>query len=408
MIKDFKRDLVKLTGLLLIEISKWLKGFKRVEPKKAPGCVAFYPWLNLKEKKEFDGFELIPFRLEDASLQLSKESEDQDARGVISNYYDQVGKPIRNFVILRQSGTQSNQPLESAIIDKLFVFNEIVAFAGLSGRRFFSYSYWNRDNFQLVIQKFVGDDYTPSVVTRRRDGSLTQGFSKGMFRATCPLHVTSTDTVDIDENLVNLLIAIWNDDIPEWPMIYESIQAFNLANTDSNQIREHHELVILNGCFERIFDLGKGKMEPLRDAFIEALEEVPQAEDVNIEKDLGKMTFKTHFPLREAFIRDLFNIRGNLAHGKINHGYPSIWTEKEHLLLASYIFPLVVKFLLSKASKYSLSSEDKTLVYTFDHLLASKNLMGETSPGSYEYVWSQIARDSKWSSPYVDWSEEGY
>ncbi len=50
------------------------------------GCIAFYPWLRIKEKLTFSDFELIPFKLDATFQQLESTEEDNDVKGVAKNY----------------------------------------------------------------------------------------------------------------------------------------------------------------------------------------------------------------------------------------------------------------------------------------------------------------------------------
>ena len=73
----------------------------------------------------------------------------------------------------------------------MFVFSEILAIAGLAAREFFSVGallYQNRDNFRLVIQGFSSEQNGATIVTRRRDGSTHNYWSRDSYRVEKPDH----------------------------------------------------------------------------------------------------------------------------------------------------------------------------------------------------------------------------
>jgi hypothetical protein len=83
--------------------------------------------------------------------------------------------------------------------------------------------------------------------------------------------------------------------------------------------------------------------------------------------------------LREIWLRDLCNLRGNVAHGKIGAQYSPIWSIRNHLLLASHVFPLLLKAFLAQKGSYTLTAGDQFEIDHFelraceDHFASSKH-----------------------------------
>ncbi len=93
-------------------------------------------------------------------------------------------------------------------------------------------------------------------------------------------------------------------------------------------------------------------------------------------------------------MEDLYALRGSVGHGFSEAASKSIWSAKEHLLLAAHIFPLLVKLTLHQAGKWRLSSDDKLALELFDLFLASENLLAcdpakGNVPSAYEWhrIW---------------------
>jgi hypothetical protein len=72
-------------------------------------------------------------------------------------------------------------------------------------------------------------------------------------------------------------------------------------------------------------------------------------------------------------VRDFFRLRGDHAHGKIAPQYRSLWTLREHLLLVSFAFPLVVKARLVLEGDYTWTDQDVATVDSFERLVCMKH-----------------------------------
>ncbi|MCA6519567.1 MAG: hypothetical protein IM556_13140, partial [Pseudanabaena sp. M110S1SP2A07QC] len=118
-----------------------------------------------------------------------------------------------------------------------------------------------------------------------------------------------------------------------------------------------------------------GKEDTLANKFIEAFEifQTIETKDVRCNANTLKGFAKCK-SVREIWIRDLFRLRGDLAHGKIIKNFTSVWSINEHLILGSFIFPLVAKILLSKQNIYNLSKNDSLYVDVFERFLCQPSL----------------------------------
>jgi hypothetical protein len=95
--------------------------------------------------------------------------------------------------------------------------------------------------------------------------------------------------------------------------------------------------------------------------------------------------------VREVWIRDLFSLRGDLAHGKVGPEYPSIWSLHEHLLLAAYVFPFVMKVQLERAGFYTLTDRDRDGIEAFEHLACAENLFARVGdPDENWFQWNEV------------------
>lgn len=97
--------------------------------------------------------------------------------------------------------------------------------------------------------------------------------------------------------------------------------------------------------------------------------------------------------VREIWLRDLCNLRGNVAHGKIGEAYKPIWSIRNHLLLASYAFPLVLKSFLATKGVYTLTPEDQFDIDVFEQLACEEHF--SDLPEDRSHPWN-IMRVNAW------------
>ncbi len=141
---------------------------------------------------------------------------------------------------------------------------------------------------------------------------------------------------------------------------------FNLANTDD---RAHHvELILATGAIQRLLGCQDTRAHELADRFADGF--VPRR---NVARDecarLQNRTARANSPsVRDAWIRDLYALRGALAHGRVTAGYQPAWNIREHLLLTSYAFPLLMKARLARVNHYTLTEDDQLGIDAFEPL----------------------------------------
>lgn len=347
--------------------------------------LAFFPWLQLSPGFRLGDLELITY---DRSSFAGPDAAAVDA--ILHPYEEVAGRSIRDATLLRVHPGALTDDLTDAQISAAFTFAQMLSFAGLAVRRFFHHSgYCNHDHFQLVVQRYDDPTRGVGVETRRRDGSTRNLVFASVHRVPRPDHVHRS-RVAIDVPLLTALngcTAHANAD-----EFIDSMLTFNMANTDSSAVSPHVELVLSSGAFERVLGCRNGNHNDLANAFLAAL--VPRR---NIARDecARLRAHAKRFPkattVREVWIRDVFNLRGDLAHGKVGPEYPSIWSLHEHLLLTAYVFPFIMKVQLANAGLYTLTDHDRDGIEAFEHLACAESLLAPVGdPDENWYQWNEV------------------
>lgn len=117
----------------------------------------------------------------------------------------------------------------------------------------------------------------------------------------------------------------------------------------------------------------------------------------NCEQLTGTSRFKSSATVRNTWVKDFYNLRSKLAHVELGHKYPAIWSTRNHLLLASYVFPLVLKCLLVKKGAYQFTKDDQLRINAFEKLVCQDHfgpVKNRSVPNSHP--WNQILHDAGW------------
>jgi hypothetical protein len=253
-------------------------------------------------------------------------------------------------------------------------------------------NYCNRDNFRIVVQAFDDPHGGVAITTRRRDGSTTGYWPEENYHVLQPEHVALHSVVHIDEHLLKALLRA--QEAKTWEHFWDSIINFNLANTDSSDITLQVEVVLFNGAFERLLDCNRGKEDELAERFANMLRPTnglaPSTCARLSDQDIVNR-FRHSSTVRNMWIRDFFRLRGALAHGKLASRHRPVWSLRDHLLLASFAFPLLLKASLAEESLYSLSEDDLFQIDLFEPLACEEHLVPVPNPhNSHAHPWDQV------------------
>lgn len=372
-------------------------------------ALAFFPWLRISEPIDVGPIHLVPYERGGSpggSVQAIIDT-------VTEPYVFSKRSPISRATLFRYADHGLLDDLAHDEIEDAFELAGLVTMSGLAARKFFAWKYWNREDFQFTIQMFDRPDRGAFFQTRRLDGSHSTYIPFENLIVARPVHVSGTNEVDIDVKLLAALLLMREEE--DWLRFRESIQTFNLASTDSVDVPIETAVVLINGAFERALDV-EAKEPELAERFTNVISPM---KDLSL-SDCGRFSdpevrrrFARSDVVRDAWIRDLFRLRGHLAHGRTTVRYPSVWSVREHLLLAGFVFPLLLKQTLASRGVYTLSNEDRDGIDAFEALCCIDHFSVEGHSPS-DFPWHRILRTAgldriveKWLSKCDEISREG-
>jgi len=344
--------------------------------------LAFFPWLPISLPVLAGNWELAPYKRGTlpygAGTALQKAADE-----ILSPYVELPGQPIRSATLVHPVSSKPMGDLTEEQIVELFDLSEILAVCGISCRQYFrpALCYCNRDNFQLVVQGFSHASRHSVVTARRRDGNRMGYFGDELYQVRKPEHVTLYDIFRLDDGLLGALLDARETE--SWRTIKDSLVCFNLANTDSYTVLEPIECVLLVSALEGLLEC-KSKENELAQRFLKHSAPYLDLYAADCSHLPGLVRRKAPSSsvakqsIRDAWIRDLWRLRGDHAHGKLKPRYKSVWSTSNHLLLGAYVYPLVLKSRLAELQLYHLTEDDHNKVDLFPSLACEDHFPVDT------------------------------
>ena len=242
--------------------------------------------------------------------------------------------------------------------------------------------YCNASDFAFIMQSFREEAQGTRFSVRRRDGSASIIVTEGVYEVREPVHGNRGDDKILDMPLIAAILAVQGS--RTWDRLYDAIGAFLRANTDSGEMAEQVEVVEITGAFEKA--LGVWGADPLKRAFEARFR---PTKDIT-PKDAPRVppARKNGPSLRRLWIDDLYTLRNAHAHGDQSDPSDLLWTRQEHLLLAAYSFPLLVKSLLAEEGTYGFTADDQEAVDLFEWLLKEREHL-LLDRGDNQLVWNE-------------------
>jgi hypothetical protein len=176
--------------------------------------------------------------------------------------------------------------------------------------------------------------------------------------------------------------------------IYDSVVMFNRANTDASEVPDHAEIVMLRAAFETLLEASHTTSN-LVEKFSKHFGSLPNLAvwhngifDEKAWRSRWENTNAIKRPL-DAWINDFCNARNSSAHGSASGSKypPSIWSMQNHLMFASWLFPLMVKGVLAEYDLYTLSDQDKDCRADFEEFFAADVSLPKTD---FTLPWNDV------------------
>lgn len=245
-------------------------------------------------------------------------------------------------IVLRISSKGYKDALTKAEISALYSFSEIIAFCGLAVRAPFADLDYTRDDFNVIL------DYEDPRLLPTRYSALRDLYSVRERSQDHPLAV--------DVPLLRALIG--SQGSHDWDVYYKAIAAFNCANTVRLHVPAQTAAVLLFSAFESLLNLQSFASAQLVAVFTGALSAL------NVPRR-GKET-RNRTGVASEWIVDFARLRDHFLHGRFSELSHFVWRPEDHMQLAIYAFPILLKLRLAEERRYRLTHSDSEKLENFE------------------------------------------
>jgi hypothetical protein len=341
---------------------------------------------------------------------LGSEIADTAAQAM-QTHVDQAGKPIEKCTVVLRLRHPVSWDVPAAQWDAVRHANKILTLACLSEQRFFMGHFsphMNATVFRIVSQGISAGSNDIALTYSRRGNSLTVGgrtFGNTVFQQPPQIEGTTCETINL--RLAKALQKARRSGSPVWEQVAASLEFFLLGHAEAPELGWDTCVMISAMAFEQLLEpKGQGALA-LAEAFAKlwgphAGKTMAQAQ--RVETDPKWQAIQEPWPIHQKWMKELFEARNSRAHRGAVSDFSVNWPDWQHIVIAAFVYPLVVKLRLAGAGFYALSDEERGACEALDHLLDSHWGTGwRRSP-----EWPEILRDHEQARTWAKLAEDVY
>lgn len=332
-----------------------------------PNVIAFFPWVAVQEPMHVGPIRLLPYHRRKLPGALPEMTQD-DIDGVFAAYSSKpASRQKKQATILEVDDWRTGMEANPDTVARFFKARHAIAFSALARRRLFTdVDYCNFHTYTLIAQRFApGQTDTFAFLTRRRDGGTNQIWGSDEYAFHLPLHVSGNADLRVDAGLVETLMNLPSSH----SHIFQAIEEFNAANTDSSDVPEHVEVVMMKSAFEWLLRI-REDAQSFQKSVAATLSDLPGAPRSTgpMEQPWAQRWNKAR-PI-EAWTRDFCAVRAGSAHGlRRGREGSSVWSATSHLAFGAFLFPLLVKKVMHDSGLITLDDRDRGQLQNIDAYL---------------------------------------
>jgi hypothetical protein len=314
-----------------------------------------------------------------------------DLDAVLAAYADPPDRIVNHATIIELGEFCTG--MDNCDIAATFHARDVLAFCALSVRRLFRWSdYCNSHTYHLVVQPYVATKARVFAFTaRRRDGETRYSWHADAFAFSRPSHVDPHANVAIDVSLAEALFRV----APRRSAMYEAMVEFNAANTDSSDVPEHVEVVMVKSALEFLFEIGDNYRE-----LVAALDGCLGGVLLDPKEGPLRERWLERWPssrnLLGAWAQEFCAVRWSAAHGKERGRGEFVWKERAHLAFASMLFPLLVRKVLEDRNVAPMGPLELARLKVAQSYLVVDPFHPRAVDPQGDHAWSSLESEAVW------------
>ncbi len=299
---------------------------------------------------------------------------------ILRRYRDARGHRLRGFTVaLHRQGDEWTwkTPEDQGARERVNSDRQILALACLAEQKFFqSRAHLNGAMFVSPVQRMTPGEDGICIVRQRRDGQTLDGgwsFSDVTFQA--PLMIPHDIYPAPSEEFLAALVAARAVGAPVFERIDAALPFFILGVSEVPDLISHPSAMLLALAYSRLIDPDDKGAHSLATNFGLLWSQYTRTtlQQAGLQPDAGALQKyapeQRRNPVHMKWAKELYETRSSFVHHGPGNGESRNWTPWQHVIAASFAFPLTVKLLLAEAGFYRLSDDDKCWCGALDRLL---------------------------------------
>ncbi|MGJ5195928.1 hypothetical protein [Bradyrhizobium sp. HKCCYLRH1030] len=366
--------------------------------------VIFMPWVTLPKAVKVGRFRFSPINVEQLDTIVADKMV-TEVRSALSCYIGRNGKPIESCTMLLRARHNEAWNIPRDHWKHATDASKLLALSTLSEQRFFEGHFsphMNSTMFRIVGQGIIEGSDQISPIFPRRSGTLKIGGlrHKDIFFQR-PTQIEGTQCGYTNETLLKALQTARESKSVAADAIVSSLDPFLLANAEAVDLDTDSCVMLSAISFERMLQPNSGAQSlaqavsqhwyPFCGKTISAAKRVKP--DPNYAHE------QANWPLHRKWAKELYELRSSIVHKGRNSKFSQNWSSPQHLIIAAFTYPLLVKLRLAEEAFYSLSDRELGACEALDQLLDSDWGEGWRRPPEWSRILSiaEEASARRWS-----------
>jgi len=347
------------------------------EESPSQRLIVFLPWLKLTDSVRIGDVDFLPFKDTENDVHPQLAALEPSLTQILSGYVDVEGRPAPSCTVATLGARTPCWNLTEEDFESVRWSIALLSLACMSKNEFYTLigCYVNSTQFQFFGQKFTEPVENVALVIRRRDGNTTQGgYLHGDVKFTIPLECSVLGSPCVDTALATSFNLAITDQSEVLQRLRPALSFFSLANTDAETMSRDAETILAVCAFEQLLEgYGARKLSGKLAEVLTPYNSVNVTEALshrpNIQLDKRYEAKQRQWPITRKWMEELYHLRNDIVHGNLLTARSWGWNKSEHLVISAFVFPLIVKVLLSTEGHYTLSEDDLVPLHSIEKLL---------------------------------------
>jgi hypothetical protein len=363
--------------------------------------IVFLPWLFLKESVTLGLLTFQTLRDEEGGIAPNLADLEDPITAILQGYVDMRGQPFGTCVVVTHSDRNPTWDLHDEDHDMIGKYARLLFLSGMAKNDYNTSlgCYTNASTFQFFRQRFAKPVDFIMFGTRRRDGNtIDGGYRHGDVKFPVPPQSKHSRDTCIDTDFAKGLAAALEANTDTANRIQAGLVFFSLANTDSDTMEQEAEVILLCSAYEQLLGI-EAKARAFNEAigtFLAPYTSITAAQAITARPGIvfeqKYLAAQKAWPVHRKWAEEFYHLRNSYTHGNNPNERTWGWHPLEHLVMGTFLFPLLTKLLLREEGYYILTEDDEGALKAVDKLLVVNAWGKQVGSHSNATAWQEILR----------------